>query len=60
MVAVQNIMGTQAAIIVEQWDHIKELREQQSHLIRTFHKARTLDMEGEDQVQALVGIFCHN
>ena len=44
-------------IIVKQWDHIKELREQQSHLIKTFHKARAPDMEGEEQVQVLESAF---
>ena len=57
LLAVQNIVGAQAALIVEQWDHIKELREQQNHLIKTFHKARAPDMEGEDQIQALESAF---
>ena len=50
MFSIQNIVGAQTATIIELWDHIKELREQQSHLIKTFHKARAPDMEGEDQV----------
>ena len=57
LLAIQNIMGAQAAVIVEQWDHIKELREQQNHLIITFLKARAPDMEGEDQIQALESAF---
>ena len=50
-------MGAQAAVIVEQWYHIKELREQQNHLIKAFHKTRATYMEGEDQVQAPESFF---
>ena len=52
-IALQQILGAQAALTIDQWEYTSQIREQLNQLIKSFKQAVSTGKEGEEQLEAL-------